>query len=239
MFHAVAEAYRKKIQSYSAELQFENLLPEHKQSLLVSDGIGQLQIILQEDGRVGSARHEGFTGTDRIVVDALCKIFIGRPLQEGIEHGCLRVEHFFRDPMTTKPVPGLITPENADPCFRNLIKLVHQLSAMHSMEPTKNAWRDPVPSSWLSLSPQEQIELAATHLQAGARSLGLQEDVQVLEVKNQTRLVLSYKQNLKFPDFGRHMIQLERWIREDMNTPVELQLESMEDRNRRLERRSS
>lgn len=79
----------------------------------------------------------------------------------------------------------------------------------------------------------KRAQIAVTE---ACREYGLQVDVLVTEIKNNTRFVLSYKQAADKPDFGRHMIKMERWLRMKFGFEVELQLESLEDRNRREDR---
>jgi hypothetical protein len=234
-FAGVSENYREKIKAAAKAIRHEGQL----KGLAASHGQGQLSVVLN-DNMVKDAKHLGFHGAERGVMDAFCAILIGRPMQEGSEHGVIRLEAALRDPARPIKVKGLMTPEIADPIFALANQLVRQIwkdyvNAQGSA-PGRNFWRDPVPQSWLALAPEEKLKQAQIQLTAACREFGLQVDVLVTEIKNDTRLVLSYKQNPEKPDFGRHMIKLERWLRSKMGFEIELQLESIEDRNRREER---
>lgn len=81
-----------------------------------------------------------------------------------------------------------------------------------------------------------QIEIARAALLLGCEKLGLQPTVEVVELKANGRWVLGLDQDPNFPDFGRNMIKLERYIKAHLMRPVDLILESMEDRNKRFKR---
>lgn len=77
------------------------------------------------------------------------------------------------------------------------------------------------------------IKTANEALNEGCANFGLQQDVEVIEIKRGTRWVLSYEQSKELPDFGRAMIRLERWLKAKLNCEIELVCETMPDRNRR------
>lgn len=65
--------------------------------------------------------------------------------------------------------------------------------------------------------------------------LGLQPDVKLIASVG-FRWILEYKQDQKYPDFGRGMIRLERLLQERTGRPIDLRLESEEDKNKRMKR---
>lgn len=240
-FGGMSENYVDNLRRQSQNLQFEGALPAHDgETIRAREGEGELSVSVNGEGVVMHAKHSGFTGAKRALMDKFCAILTARTLQEGAEHGAIRLETELRDPSKPPKVKGLLTPETADPIFETPNQLVRQLwqtfVQTHQLETKRNFWRDPVPSAWVQLSPAEKLKQAQITLTEACRSFGLQVDVLVTEIKNETRLVLSYKQATDKPDFGRHMIKLERWLRTKMGFEVELQLESIEDRNRREER---
>jgi hypothetical protein len=204
-----------------------------------SDG-GELAVAVDDKGMVRDAKHTRFTGVNRPLMEAFCQVLVNRPLHEAAEHSGIRLEAMLRDPSKPSKVKGLLTPETADPMFALPVRLIRQIFGdyvkANKIEVTRNFWRDPVPAEWLALSPEDKVKEAQKIFNEGCVGFGLQTDVVITEIKNDTRLVLNYKQDKTKPDFGRHMIKLERWLREKMHFEVELQLESIEDRNRREER---
>ncbi len=76
---------------------------------------------------------------------------------------------------------------------------------------------------------QERAQKALTE---ACLELGLQHNVQVVELKND-RWILSYEQDPAKPRFDYAMIKLEKVLREVTRTEVELHLEAIADKNRR------
>lgn len=66
--------------------------------------------------------------------------------------------------------------------------------------------------------------------------LGLQTDAELVDVKDNDRIVLSYVQSADHPDFARSMIKLETLMRHVMGVAIDLRLESKEDKNKRAGR---
>lgn len=91
--------------------------------------------------------------------------------------------------------------------------------------------------AWIQLDESSQASQAQGALTICCRFMGLQEDVQVIEVKDNDRFVLSYEQDPTKPDFGKHMIKLERLMKQALGVVVDLRLESKEDLAKRKKRR--
>lgn len=86
---------------------------------------------------------------------------------------------------------------------------------------------------WNRLEIASQNEAAKAVLKTCCKMLGLQEDVELLDVQENDRFVLYYEQDPNFPDFGMKMIQLERLMRNIMGIVVDLRLEPRKDKNNR------
>lgn len=89
---------------------------------------------------------------------------------------------------------------------------------------------------WNRLEVSTQNEDAKSFLKMACNVLGLQENVELVDVKDNDRFVLHYEQSLSHPDFGRNMIRVETLMRQLMGVVVDLRLEAKEDRNKRKER---
>ena len=71
-------------------------------------------------------------------------------------------------------------------------------------------------------------------LRESCEALGLQTNVIIVKVVNETRWILHYEQDPTKPHFGNNMIKLERHIKARLeDQPIELQLESKADKNKR------
>lgn len=242
-FFGISSHYVKALKARLQNLKFEGTLSavaSQPVTVSVEDGAAQLALAMDDNGLVTQARHTGFVGPYRALFDAFCEVLTRRTIQEGAEHGVIRLEAALRDETLPRQVKGLLSPEIADSMFERPLHLIRQAFASYVVKAEvkvgRNFWRDPIPADWLALSPEEKIVHAQRRVLEGCKELGLQQDVQVVEIKNDTRFVLSYIQNKEMPDFGRHMIKLERGLRKKLSFEVELQLESIDDRNKRVER---
>ncbi len=89
---------------------------------------------------------------------------------------------------------------------------------------------------WNRLEHASQNEAAKYSLKVCCELLGLQTDVELIEVKENDRFVLQYEQDPTKPDFGKAMIRLETLMRQTMGVVIDLRLEAKEDKNKRVER---
>lgn len=83
---------------------------------------------------------------------------------------------------------------------------------------------------------QNKLALATEWIRKGCAHLGLQPDVEVIDIQHNRRWICSYEQDPNYPDFGRGMIKLERWVKGQISRPVELLCEATADRNKRVKR---
>jgi hypothetical protein len=194
------------------------------------EGAG-LHLRVNSEAMVTAALHES-KGTLRPMLDRLAALLVGRPLQEGVEHGVIRLERSLRDPQAAPPVKGVVTPENADPLFVICLRLVRGLAAGG-----ENAWRDPLPEQWLSLVEEEKSRQAAAALKAALADLGLPDPgLELVGLKSQRRLVVTYPSSPANKYWHYHLIDLERALRARLGFDAEIQLEDIADRNKRVER---
>ncbi len=235
---AVGELYRDNVQRH--KVTSEGALEAKGGKVFKAQDGGVLAVLVDDAGLVKEARHTGFAGPVKSVVDAFCTILKGRPLQEGAEHGTIRLETSLRAGDRPVRAKGLFTPELGDPIFATPNRLARKLfnEYLKSMGKglERNYWRDPIPASWMGLTPEAKVAAAQEILLKGCDKLGLQKTVQVTQIKHDTRFVLTFTQDPTKPNFGHSMIKLERWLRGELKFEVELQLESIEDRNKRVQR---
>lgn len=199
-----------------------------------------LSVAVDKDGLVAAARHSGAKPAWKGVLDALCLALEGRTLQEGAEHGLIRVMESLRDRTLAVAVPGILTPDNADPVFLLPQKLVRAIfrdwAKATGWKPEWNFWDDGPQAAWKSLPEAEKLSRARGAMKDCCRALGLQEDAEVVGVLGDVRLVLHFVQDKAKPSFAKGMIELERRLKKSLDPRLELQLEGIEDRNTRIQR---
>lgn len=239
----VSEVYRENILKACQSLSHERTKTIlNKGPVLASERDGmKLHLTLDSKGIVLSALHEGAAGMYRGLLDRLCAILESRPMQEGAEHAVVRLENDLRDETKVPKGRGIIVPSNADPVFvvcQHLVRdAFRQYSNTTSIELPRNEWRDPIPEAWLSKSILERQQLLERELGALSNNRDLGVTFKVIEILNDTRVVLSAEiKSLKGKDYAAALIPLERALREKFNVEIELQMESIEDRNKRQSR---
>lgn len=236
---AINEAFKSQAEAALKNIQHEGELPQDKQTYTAEANGVRLQIAVDEDGIVRKAKHFGASGYQKAILDVLAKQILNRSFQEGSEHGMIRVMNALRDWQIPLHVKGLVTPENADQSFHLPLQLLR--TAFKSFQTThplhKNEWRDAIAQNWLNMPIEDRIKAAQKEMIEQAQKMGLQTTgVEIVQIKNDTRLVLSLKQDINFPSFGNKLIQIERALRNKFGVELEFQVEGIEDRNKRVER---
>lgn len=178
-------------------------------SLVLADEAGSLAFTPE-----GSWAHRGASGEWRLLLEAFCALMDGLPLGEVRDHGVLRLEHALRDPKEAPPVPGLVTPHNADPLLRRLWELVARIPRAG-----ESPW-EPAPSGpwhW------ERVEAA---LEECLEEMGLSpRDFSLEEIRGGHRFFLAGSGD------GARLLELERRLRAKTDGGVEVFLKGREDRN--------
>ena len=237
-------AYRAAIAALSAASRREGASPAAPAGGIlveVVDGAARLAVSVRAGGIVADARHSGASGEIRGLLDGLCEILTGRSFQEGHDHAVIRLESHLRDRSVPTPVAGLLTPRNADPVFARPLALLRaayrEWLAKSGAKPSWNDWDDKPAAAWLALAPGERLARAKAAIADGCRELGVPAvGVEVLDLLNDCRIVLAAAPETIKPSFARRMIALEGLAKKSLDPRIELQLESLEDRNRRAQR---
>lgn len=194
-----------------------------------------------EPGLVRDARHAGAAGDEAAVVDRLCAVIAGRPLYEAVHHGVIRAEALLRDPDAPPPVAGIVSPRNADPIFALPLELIGALRALVGPLPVppekRGAWDDRPAAAWLVLGHETQAARVQAALEEAVRAAALDVPApEVVEVRDGFRVVLAPREAAHRTALGRALIAIERAVQAALDPRLELQFESLGDRNRRAER---
>lgn len=222
-------------------LRFEGAVAGDGKRVRVEEGGVALEASVDETGVVKSARHFGAASPLSAVLDVLCEVMEGRPLQEASDHAVIRVEARLRDQSVPRPVAGLLTPANADPIFALPQRLVRGLYRKYleatGAKSAANFWDDSAAASWTALSAEDKLKRARAAVAEACQALGLPaQGVEVLEILGGVRLVLAHTPVTSKPVFAAPMMKLEGLVKKSVDARIELQMESLEDRNRRAER---
>jgi hypothetical protein len=237
-------AYRAALAALSAAPRREGAAPKAPAGGLlidVSDGDAHLAVAVGAEGVVIDARHRGASGELRGLLDGLCELLPGRPFQEGHDHAVIRLEARLRDRGLPSPVRGLLTPRNADPVFARPLAMLRaayrRWSSKFGAAPGWNFWDDKPAAGWLALPQNEKLARAKAAVAGACRTLGIPaEGVEVLDLLGDCRIVIAYTPQTASSSFAKGMFALERALKAKIDPRIEVQLESLEDRNRRADR---
>ena len=236
---AINEAFKQQADAALKKIQHEGELPANQFTFTAEANGARLQVAVDDKGIVQKAKHFGATGYAKAILDVLAGQLLNRPFQEGSEHGMIRTMNLLRDQNIPLHIKGLVTPENADQNFHMPLQLLRTAyKGYREKNPMiKNEWRDAIAANWLAMPISERIQAAQKEMIHQAQKMGLQTTgVEIVQIKNDTRLVLSLRQDPKLPSFGNKLIQMERALRNKFGAELEFQVEGVEDRNKRVER---
>lgn len=237
----VHPAYRKRLEAVSRALLWEGTVraegPRERVITASAQGV-LLSVRADGDGVIREARHLGAKGATFLFLDRLCDLTRGMPLQEAAEHGAIHLEKDLRDPAERPPVPGLVTPENADPGFHLPTVLLRQAYESYRKASRKgrgcNDFVRPVREAWGALAPTEQAGKVARAWKEICAERGVPYgEMQVLAVRGGTRVVFTAPVPPSGASFGHDLLVLEGELKRRVEPRLEVTLESVEDRNQR------
>lgn len=189
-------------------------------------------------GKILHAAHQGAKDpAQQAVLDTFCGVVQGLPMQEAADHAGHHVVARLRDPDAHAPVPGILTPWNADGLFHEPMRLLRAAQAdyraRHGIESVENLWNPTISKDWLRLDEPAQIAhltpVLSDFLAAEALAPG---DAQVVAVEYNIRVVLAFAEHVKFDRKPRLLMGFERMIRAATGDRLEVFAEEMKDSNK-------
>lgn len=184
-------------------------------------------------GTVKKARYQGpVSDIQRGLLEVLCRIMEGKPILECSDHAAIYLEHELRDHSQPPPVPGIITPENADPVFAVPTLLVRNLMAEYRQRTgfaaTVNFYESLPSAQWQALSEDERIrrvKIALDHHQAGR-------GMEVASLEGLKRIVVKFSGEHDSSTKQRQLIQVENYIKSTIDPALQLYMLPKLDQNK-------
>lgn len=185
---------------------------------------------------VREARHEGAADalTTR-VLDTLCQLVVGRPLQEAADHGAIYVTAALRNDCA--PINGIRTPRNAGPAFalaERLVRQAHAAARQHfNVEHRENAWYVRPKAKWLSMAESAQVNaikpIIARFLSANQLDT---DDIFISRIERGTRVTVAFSEGVSYAVKPKLIMLLEQQLRHETGDPLELFMDEMTDANK-------
>ena len=205
--------------------------------LMVSGTLDGVTLTLDLDAStkalsICAARHDA-AGEARAVLDALCSIIIGRPIQEAADHGVIHV----MGQMAPAKVPGILTPRNAGPAFLIAERLLRRAFAAaqdkYGIGYRENRWNSRPGTAWVAKSEAEQAAILKRSINAFLRERGRKAgDLWITGIEKSRRVTVAFAAEVPCVLKPEMLLSLERCIRKDTGEPLELFMEEMKDANK-------
>lgn len=197
----------------------------------------RLTLVLSR-GKVLSATHDGVADpAEARVFDAFCQVLAGLPIQEAADHAGHHVMARLKRPDGPPPVPGIVTPGNADPLYRRPMRLIRRIRADHAAgrpsAGTENFWNPAISKDWLRLDEADQLTRVDEVLDEFLAERGLAPGSLVaVGVEHNIRVLLAFSDAVGYELKPGLLMAFERMLRARTGDRLEVFAEEMADGNR-------
>lgn len=196
------------------------------------DGASFAVVVDREAHVVTGARHRGAAGGLRAVLELLCSHAEGAPIWELADHAVIRVEHSLRGRGGPRAVPGIVTPDNADPRLGRAAELMRELGRAYSartgaVPPARNEWEPSPSKAWQELADDARIariQAKLDEIAAGKASC--------LRVDKDTKVIVALARDVTPGDKPALLMNVERALRDGVEPALGVWLEEVSDLNR-------
>jgi hypothetical protein len=228
-------AYRVRVELLGADARHEGSLAPAAGLILVSagrEGVTLEALVQGVTHQVVAAAFRGATtGEQRGLIESLCRVMEGRPIQDCADHAAIAVERAVRDPAEAPPVRGLLTPENADPSFALVQSLVRDLRTEYARKTgftsTVNFFDAQPSEAWRRLSDDQRMEKLGEAIGKG----GWGERLRLLGIQDRKRVVVGFAEDAGSGEQQQVLIQLEELLRREVEPTLQLLMQAKSDTN--------
>lgn len=164
------------------------------------------------------------------MLDLLCVILEGRPVQEGSDHAVSRLEYQLRG--SAAPVPGIVTPAAADPIFELALRLVRGLAlAYHESsgcERQESAYHEEASRRWSEMAAAGRVDLVRSEI----ASFSSEVTAELLELDDGNRAFLELDDTHSDWQQQTYLMDLEEHLQGAVEPTLQLFLRPRDDRNK-------
>ncbi len=231
----IRPVYAKLLAQAQSSHRHEGRLEEAPDAVLVEathEGVTLMVRINPSTHVVREAAYQGtMTGVSRGLMEMLCGLLVGRPIQEGSDHAAIRLENALRDSTLQPPVPGIVTPRSADPMFALPERLVRDVEAAYRRQTgakvARNFYHDPASLGWRALPPEGRTAQVAGAIARHPSGRG----VELLSVDGEQRVVVRFAEPLDPSTQRCRLLALEAFLTKTVEPTIQLYLEPRLDAN--------
>ena len=175
--------------------------------------------------------HGSVTDVQRGLLEVMCAIMEGKPIQECNDHAVIRLEYHLRDHSQPAPMPGIVTPQNADPAFALPLHLVRNLLGCYrkktGYQDTENFYDQPASAGWRALSREERLARVRTAIENHPAGRG----VQVLGFEVVNRVIVDFDGSIGDTKQEK-LMELEFHLKQIVESTLQLYLQPEVDQNK-------
>lgn len=239
--------YREGMKEASLHCSHESPAPANQatqasKTLLIQThgALGTLWIELdQAEQRVLACGHQGATHFEaKGCLDLFCRLAIGRPIRDVLDHGAERTEFGLRKNRAKRPVAGIVLPNNAHPVFGELQATLAALRSQcqafeESWSQAYNEYDSGAGPTWNALSDEARSDkINALLLDFKARHADQVEALSLVRLLGGVRVHASLLSSATSEQKAVLVSRLEEELRDHLEPRLELFLEQKKDQNK-------
>ncbi|MDC0253309.1 hypothetical protein OAK75_00325 [Bacteriovoracales bacterium] len=161
------ELYRDGLLGLADSPTYEGSVQEvNKGGVLIRSNMDGMSLFTEVDPEKTIIRNVSYAGVNnnvyRGLLEGLCRIIDGLPIQEASDHGVIKLEYKLRDSSKTSSVPGIVTLFNMPDEFQKVNSMVRSLLSIFrekvGYNKTKNFYDHGPSKDWRALSQDERIK---------------------------------------------------------------------------------
>ena len=233
---AVHPVYRKKLWRLLVDKKFQGQVQILKGEVFV--GVQHKNIILQASidkltHILIRSNYQGGTEVEKGVLEGLCRMSPGLPIQEISEHSLIYLEHKLRDHSEMPPVGGIIMPENADPAFKTVQVLIRQLFKQFNKKVgtgfSPNFFARDLSPSWKRLNSDKQLRKAQQCCLRFAKKKSI--GIEVVELECPRRIIVEFTTDLEMYGLQELLMESESEVKSELEPNLEVYQKEKKDLN--------
>lgn len=232
--------YRAGLQQAIASIAHEGTLEVEADSILLQATHGDTTLLVlvdpQEHTIRKAAHHSASTEMQHGLLDVLCSILVGKPIQEASDHAVITLELQLRGRYRPHPVAGIVLPRNADPMFDVPERLTRALLAQYrettGYDEIENFYDCGPGTEWLNATGEERINRLQAVAADVCADLPLEAaDITFVNIEYDVKITVDLNHELPDVDKPGIIRTLERAIKENIDGRLELSYVEMKDAN--------
>jgi len=236
--------YRSQLMEWEHTIQHEYTLTDDEVHLLIHANHQGTSLFALFDVQQHKLRQVTFAGTasaiEKALLEALCQLIEGLPIQEIYDHGLLKLEYALRDHDQPLPVSGIINRFNFDPIFQLPQHLIQQLFQKYCQQTgyqaQLNYFDSPPNQDWLKWNDEQRIQ----KLQGVLDQLINQYQYNALAVKvkyieKTVKVHIEIRGTVSSVEQASLMLNMERDLHKQVEPKLQLYLEPYKDVNKQRE----